>query len=117
MKNIEIFCNCRVVLSGTISCIGPALAIFTVLFLSTDIRADDFLGRIVGISDGDTISVMHDGRAEKVRLDGVDAPEKGQPFGNWAKQFVSDLAFGRVCSNWMEFSGFYVTKTLPSREY
>ena len=58
-------------------------------------RADDFSGRVVGISDGDTISVMHDGRAEKIRLYGIDAPEKGQAFGNRAKQFVSALAFGK----------------------
>ena len=38
---------------------------------------------------------MHDGRAEKIRLNGIDAPEKGQPFTNGAKQFVSELAFDR----------------------
>jgi len=56
---------------------------------------ESFTGRVVGISDGDTISVMHNGRAEKVRLHGIDAPEKAQPFTNRAKQFVSDLAFGK----------------------
>lgn len=49
----------------------------------------------MGISDGDTISVMHDGKAERVRLNGIDAPEKGQPFTNRAKQFVLALAFGK----------------------
>jgi endonuclease YncB( thermonuclease family) len=44
--------------------------------------AADFTGRVVGISDGDTISVMHDGRAEKIRLSGIDCPEKKQPFGH-----------------------------------
>ena len=57
-------------------------------------RADDFSGRVVGISDGDTISVMHGGRAEKIRLYGINAPEKGQAFGNRAKQFVSAMVFG-----------------------
>ena len=57
------------------------------------LRAADFSGRVVFISDGDTISVMRDGRAEKVRLHGIDAPEKGQPFSNRAKRFVSDLVY------------------------
>jgi endonuclease YncB( thermonuclease family) len=35
----------------------------------------DFSGRVVGISDGDTISVMRSGRAVRVRLHGIDAPE------------------------------------------
>ena len=47
---------------------------------------------MVGISDSDTINVLHAGRAEKVRLHGIDSPEKGQPFTNRAKQLVSDLA-------------------------
>jgi endonuclease YncB( thermonuclease family) len=36
---------------------------------------------------------MHQGRGERVRLHGVDAPEQGQPFTNRAKQFVSDLCY------------------------
>jgi micrococcal nuclease len=43
---------------------------------------------VVGISDGDTISVMHNGRAEKIRLNGIDCPEKRQAFGQLAKQFT-----------------------------
>src|SRR5688572_1529909 len=63
--------------------------------LQLNLVGEDFVGKVVGIADGDTISVMHDGKAEKVRLNGIDAPEKGQPFTNRAKQFVSELAFGR----------------------
>ncbi len=48
------------------------------------------------MSDGDTISVMHRGRAQRVRLHGIDVPEKRQAFGNNAKKFTSDLVFGRV---------------------
>jgi micrococcal nuclease len=50
---------------------------------------------VVGVSDGDTLSVMHDGKAEKIRLRGIDAPERGQAFSNRAKQFVSGLCFGK----------------------
>jgi micrococcal nuclease len=58
-------------------------------------QAPDFSGRVIGIVDGDTIGVMHDGKAEKVRLRGIDAPERGQAFSNRAKQFVSGLCFGK----------------------
>lgn len=54
-----------------------------------------FTGKVVGVSDGDTISVMHNGKAERTRLSGIDCPEKGQPFGQRAKQFTSELVFGK----------------------
>src|SRR5438094_4600286 len=55
----------------------------------------DFSGRVVGVTDGDTIKVMHNGRAEKIRLYGIDCPEKRQAFGTKAKQFTSGQAFGK----------------------
>src|SRR5437773_3020072 len=55
----------------------------------------DFSGRVVGVSDGDTITVMHNGRGEKIRLHGIDCPEKRQAFGTKAKQFTSEHAFGK----------------------
>jgi len=56
----------------------------------------DFSGRVVGVSDGDTIKVMHNGKAEKIRLHGIDCPEKAQPFGTKAKQFTSAMVFGKA---------------------
>jgi endonuclease YncB( thermonuclease family) len=50
---------------------------------------------VVEITDGDTIRVLRDGRAV-VRLQGIDAPEKGQAFGERAKQFTSAAAFDQV---------------------
>ena len=41
-----------------------------------------FSGKVVGVTDGDTITVMHDGVGERIRLHGIDCPEKRQPFGN-----------------------------------
>ncbi|MBA3035700.1 MAG: nuclease [Desulfobacterium sp.] len=52
-------------------------------------------GKVVGISDGDTITVMKDGKGEKIRLAEIDCPEKAQPFGAKAKKFTSDLSFGK----------------------
>jgi endonuclease YncB( thermonuclease family) len=57
--------------------------------------ADTFTGKCVGVSDGDTISVMKAGMAVKVRLEGIDCPELGQDFGTRAKVFTSGLVFGK----------------------
>jgi endonuclease YncB( thermonuclease family) len=58
--------------------------------------ADQFTGKVVGISDGDTISVLREGIAVRVRLYGIDTPEKAQPFGTKARQFTADLVFQKV---------------------
>ena len=50
---------------------------------------------IVGVNDGDTISVMHAGKPAKIRIEGIDCPELGQEFGTRAKQFTSQLVFGK----------------------
>jgi micrococcal nuclease len=64
------------------------------LLLSAAIAVgEDFRGRVVRISDGDSIGVMHQGREEKIRLHGVDAPEKKQPFSIQAKLYTAGLAF------------------------
>lgn len=57
----------------------------------------DMTGKVVGISDGDTITVLTEDKTQhKVRLAHIDCPEKGQPFGNRAKQFTSDFCFGQI---------------------
>ena len=59
--------------------------------------ADTFQGWVVGISDGDTITVLDaTKRQHKVRLAGIDAPEKGQPFGKASKEYLSGLVFQRT---------------------
>ena len=55
-----------------------------------------WLGEVVGITDGDSITVMHNGVAEKVRLYGIDAPELGQASGRKAKRFCSDFAYRKI---------------------
>lgn len=57
---------------------------------------DQFAGRVVGVSDGDTIKVLRDGKEVRVRLWGIDAPESKQPFGTAAKKRLSDLVFGKA---------------------
>ena len=55
-------------------------------------------GEVVGITDGDTITVLHSKRLKdvKIRLYGIDTPEKGQALSKRAKQFTSDIVFGKV---------------------
>lgn len=55
-----------------------------------------FTGKVTGIKDGDTFEVLYDGQPEKVRLAEIDCPEKSQPFGNNAKQYASQLCFGKM---------------------
>ena len=63
---------------------------------ATHILAQDFTGKVVSITDGDTIRVMHNGVSERIRLWGIDCPESKQAFGTRAKQFTGDLAFGQT---------------------
>ena len=51
--------------------------------------------RVIGIKDGDTFVVLIDGKEQVVRLEHIDCPKKNQPFGKKAKQFASDLCFGK----------------------
>ncbi len=52
--------------------------------------------RIVGVHDGDSITLLDsENRQHKIRLDGIDAPELGQPFGNAAKKHLAGLVFNR----------------------
>jgi micrococcal nuclease len=52
-----------------------------------------FSGAVVRVLDGDTLEVLSSGRAIRVRLHGIDCPERGQPFANRARQFTVGLAF------------------------
>lgn len=72
------------------------LSVLLLLFsLPSLVHSQDFSGQVVGVIDGDSLRVMHNGRAKKVRLHGIDCPEKKQPFGQRAKQATSALSFGQ----------------------
>ena len=53
-------------------------------------------GKVVGVAYGDTITVLRDKEQVRIRLYGIDTPEKGQTFGKKAKQFTSDMVFEKV---------------------
>jgi endonuclease YncB( thermonuclease family) len=52
-------------------------------------------GRVVGVSDGDSLTLLVGRETVRVRLAQIDAPERGQPYGSRSKRALSDLAFGR----------------------
>lgn len=57
--------------------------------------ATGFPALVTSVIDGDTIEVLHDNRAERTRLIGIDCPERGQAYGQKAKQAASELVFGK----------------------
>jgi endonuclease YncB( thermonuclease family) len=52
-----------------------------------------FEARVIGIIDGDTIHVLHNGKAQRIRLYGIDAPERRQAFGTKAQDYLGNLIF------------------------
>lgn len=66
------------------------------LLLATAAVAADFYGPVIAVLNGDTLEVLHNSRPERIRLSGIDCAEKGQAFGNRAKQAASALVFGKV---------------------
>ena len=70
--------------------------IFLLLLACGFARAEILHGVVVGVSDGDTITVLDAGNQQhKIRLAGIDAPEKKQDFGQRSKEHLSQLVFGK----------------------
>ena len=70
------------------------LALF---FAALSCNAATIEGRVVGVADGDTITVLDANKVQhKIRLGGIDAPEKAQPYGQQSKQSLSDLVYGKT---------------------
>ena len=72
-----------------------ALSSFLILAILAPSICFAWSGKVVSVTDGDTIKVMHDGKEEKIRLYGIDCPEKGQDFGQKATDLTSTLVAGR----------------------
>jgi len=71
------------------------LIISILLMLPTILFAQVISGKVVKIADGDTFTLLVNNHDQvKVRLDGIDAPEKKQAFGNKAKQYLSSMIWG-----------------------
>lgn len=74
-----------------------ALAAFLFACLCFPATAATFTARVIAISDGDTLTVLDTKHAQhKIRLAGIDAPEKQQAWGQRARQALAGLVFNRV---------------------
>ncbi len=70
--------------------------ILVVLLLSGSAMSSELQGRVVSIADGDTFTLLTaDKQQIRIRLAEIDTPESGQPYGNRAKQALSQLVFGK----------------------
>lgn len=66
--------------------------VLLLLSLSFAARAE-FIARLAGVSDGDTITVLRDKEKVKIRLSGIDAPEKTLAFAGASKRELRDNSF------------------------
>lgn len=73
-----------------------ALLFIVLCLCSSKTFALSFSGKVVKVSDGDTIQVMREGKAEKVRLAEISCPETNQAFGQAAKHFTLDFAAHKI---------------------
>lgn len=65
------------------------------LLASTPALADLIQGKVVGVTDGDTIEVLVGQKTFKVRLNGIDAPEEHQAYGMESKKALSSFIYGK----------------------
>jgi endonuclease YncB( thermonuclease family) len=66
------------------------------LFISILCLGQILTGKVVGVTDGDTVTLLVGTTQKKIRLAEIDAPEKSQPFGNQSKIALSQKVFGKT---------------------
>lgn len=71
------------------------ISIFVLMMFSLSGLADENIyGRVVSVADGDTLTILDaEFQQHKVRLAGIDAPEKAMPFGQVSKQKLAEICF------------------------
>ncbi len=68
-----------------------------ILLIPTSVWAETLLGKVVKIADGDTVTILDDqGQKHRIRLAGIDAPEKDQPYGDVSTQSLVELVSGKT---------------------
>ncbi|EJJ2088074.1 thermonuclease family protein [Salmonella enterica] len=74
-----------------------ALKVLPLIMLSIPVVAEaDITGKIVRVLDGDTVEILAGNVATRVRLNGIDAPEKAQPFGQRSRQALTAIVSGKT---------------------
>ena len=78
------------------------------LLFSLSAQAETLEGKVIKIADGDTLTLLTSSNEQvKVRLAGIDTPERKQPFGNRAKQALANLAFQKQATVEVETTDRY----------
>ena len=78
---------------------GMKVRVFLILLLfASVISADQFTARVVRVPDADTIVVLHDGKGETIRLNGIDCPELREARGARAQEYVQQRLQGKNIS-------------------
>lgn len=73
------------------------LLLIPLISISTALSDDLITARVVGVTAGDSLTVIESNNKQVlIRLGGIDCPELGQPFGEQAKEFTSNLCFGKI---------------------
>ncbi len=66
------------------------------LLLAGALNAATLQGKVIGVADGDTLTLLDAQKNQhKIRLQGIDAPEKAQAFGNKSKQSLHEMVHGK----------------------
>jgi micrococcal nuclease len=73
-------------------------ALLVFLFIVPFAVQAQLVGKVISIADGDTFTMLVNNKQIKIRLHGIDCPEKSQDFGQVAKKFLSDLVYGKIVS-------------------
>jgi endonuclease YncB( thermonuclease family) len=89
------------------------LALAVCAFTCGYARANSFAGKVIEINDGDEVTIFNMNRPVRIRLIGIDAPERNQPFGDIARQHLSDLVYDKMVL--AEYSGFSADHSLIGR--
>ncbi len=63
-------------------------------FISS-VHSQTFSGKVIAVKDGDTIEMLVKSKTYKIRLFGIDCPERKQAYGTRARQFTTNLVFGK----------------------
>jgi endonuclease YncB( thermonuclease family) len=90
---VDLLCAAGTGTSRPMLASSIAGAILT-LILSSPASAD-FTGKVVAVTDGDTLTVSVDGRQVKVNLAEIDAPELKQPYGQQSRQSLAEICLGK----------------------
>lgn len=72
------------------------LILLIIVFLITVSAATPETFKVVGITDGDTFTILQNHKPIRIRIDAIDAPEKGMPFAKASKKFLFNLCFGKM---------------------